>query len=41
MAQTYMQFTQNGDGVMSTKPLRATQCEVYRQFEAEKLKAAK
>ncbi|HUB50879.1 MAG TPA: carboxylesterase family protein [Terracidiphilus sp.] len=41
MAQTYMQFTQNGDGVMSTRPLRAAQCEVYRQFIQEKLKAGK
>jgi para-nitrobenzyl esterase len=41
MAQTYMQFTQSGEGVMSTKPLRAAQCEVYRAFEAEGLKAAK
>jgi para-nitrobenzyl esterase len=41
MAQTYMQFTQNGEGVMSTKPLRAAQCKVYREFVAEKLKAAK
>jgi para-nitrobenzyl esterase len=41
MAQTYMQFTQSGEGVMSTKPLRAAQCKVYRDFVAEKLKAAK
>jgi para-nitrobenzyl esterase len=40
-AQTYMQFTQNGEGVMSTRPLRGAQCEVYREFAAEKLKAAK
>ncbi|MGA7343511.1 MAG: carboxylesterase family protein [Terracidiphilus sp.] len=38
MAQTYMQFTASGDGVMSTKPLRPTQCQVYRDFEAEKMK---
>ena len=41
LAQTYMQFTQNGEGVMSAKPLRAAQCEVYREFTAERLKAAK
>jgi para-nitrobenzyl esterase len=41
MARTYMQFTQDGEGVMSTKPLRAAQCEVYREFVAERLKAAK
>jgi para-nitrobenzyl esterase len=41
MAQTYMQFTQSGEGVMSTKPLRAAQCKVYRDFVAERLKAAK
>jgi para-nitrobenzyl esterase len=41
MAQTYMQFTQSGDGMMSTRPLRAAQCNVYREFTAEKLKAAK
>jgi para-nitrobenzyl esterase len=40
-AQTYMQFTQSGDGVMSSKPLRAAQCEVYREFAAAKLKPAK
>ncbi|MGP8251654.1 MAG: carboxylesterase/lipase family protein [Terracidiphilus sp.] len=40
-AQTYMQFTENGEGVMSARPLRAAQCEVYREFAAEKLKAAK
>jgi len=40
-ARTYMQFTQSGDGVMSTKPMRAAQCEVYREFAAEKIKAAK
>ncbi|MFZ0303128.1 MAG: carboxylesterase family protein [Terracidiphilus sp.] len=40
-AHTYMQFTENGEGVMSTKPLRAAQCEVYRELTAEKMKAAK
>jgi para-nitrobenzyl esterase len=41
LARTYMQFTQKGEGVMSAKPLRAAQCEVYREFTAERLKAAK
>ena len=40
-ARTYMQFTQSGEGVMSTKPLRAAQCKVYREFTAAKMKAAK
>ncbi|HTW78677.1 MAG TPA: carboxylesterase family protein [Terracidiphilus sp.] len=40
-AQTYMKFTQNGEGVMSTRPLRAAQCQVYREFTGEKLKATK
>jgi para-nitrobenzyl esterase len=40
-AKTYMQFTQSGDGIMSTSPLRAAQCEVYREFAAERLKASK
>ncbi len=40
-AHTYMQFTEDGEGVMSTRPLRAAQCEVYREFTAEKLKASK
>ncbi len=40
-AKTYMQFTQNGDGVMSTKPLRPVQCELYREFVAAKMKTAK
>ena len=40
-AKTYMQFTQTGDGVMSTGPLRAAQCEVYRDFTAVKMKAGK
>jgi para-nitrobenzyl esterase len=39
-AQTYMQFTQAGEGVMSTKPLRAAQCNAYREFVSQRQKAA-
>jgi para-nitrobenzyl esterase len=41
MAQTYMQFTESGEAVMSAKPLRSAQCEVYRTYVAEKMKAGK
>jgi para-nitrobenzyl esterase len=41
MAETYMQFTESGEGVMSAKPLRAAQCQAWRALAAEKLKAAK
>jgi para-nitrobenzyl esterase len=41
MAQTYMQFTQNGEGVMSTKPLRAAQCELWLDFSTARMKSAK
>jgi len=40
-AHTYMQFTEDGTGVMSTAPLRAAQCKVFRELTGEKLKAAK
>ena len=41
VTHTYIQFTQSGDGVMSTQPLRAAQCRLYREFTAEKMKTSK
>ena len=40
-AQTYMQFTQSGEAVMSTRPMRAAECQVYRELTTAKMKSAK
>ena len=37
-AQLYLIFTEDGQGVASTGPLRAPQCDLYRQILAERIK---